>query len=182
MLSILQLDQILQLAQAAFGKSYLNRETLLSFDASHNSKIILAEENEVVIGFSIVLTFKKEEFSKHLFIDAEQLPEEECLGYRKMTVIKPENRGRGIGAELIRKGEAFIQKNSNTVYSSIWCNGSEGKMMDLLEKNGYHCIDKSANYWSEDSLKKQYDCVICGKPPCKCAALIYKKNLILEVQ
>ena len=29
------------------------------------------------------------------------------------------------------------------------------------------------NYWEADSLKKKYNCIVCGKPPCKCDATVY---------
>ena len=170
------------LANQAFGKNYLTISSLNSYDSLENSQVIVVEENEEVIGFSIVMTFKQEELFKHLYIDLEIPAEESRVGYRKMTIVKPESRGKGIGSELIKKGEVFIQTKSKIVYSSIWCNGTEEKMTNLLDKNGYQFLEKRINYWKDDSLEKQYNCAICDAPPCMCAALIYKKNLTMFVQ
>jgi len=170
------------LANLAFGKSYLTRATLNSYDKSENIQIIISEKNEEVLGFSVVMVLRSEELSKNLFLDVELTTDEEWQGYRKMTIVNREYQGKGIGSELIRKGEAFIQTKSKTVFSSIWCNGNEAKMTNLLKKNGYQFLENRANYWKSDSLEKLYNCAICGAPPCKCAALIYKKNLTLVEQ
>ena len=182
MLTNSQSNQILLLANLAFGKSYLTRATLNSYDKSENIQIIVSGKNEEVLGFSVVMVLRPEEFSKYLFLNVESSTDQEWQGYRKMTIVNQEYQGKGIGSELIRKGEAFIQTKSKTVFSSIWCNGKEAKMTNLLDKNGYQFIEKRANYWKSDSLEKRYNCAICVAPPCKCAALIYKKNLTLVEQ
>ena len=33
------------------------------------------------------------------------------------------------------------------------------------------------NFWKEYSIKFNFDCTACGKPPCLCSAIIYTKKL-----
>lgn len=33
------------------------------------------------------------------------------------------------------------------------------------------------NFWKEDSIKFNFGCTTCGKPPCLCSAIIYTKEL-----
>ncbi|MFT6137334.1 MAG: putative AAA+ superfamily ATPase, partial [Salibacteraceae bacterium] len=77
MLTNSQSNQILLLANLAFGKSYLTRATLNSYDKSENIQIIVSGKNEEVLGFSVVMVLRPEEFSKYLFLNLESSTDQE---------------------------------------------------------------------------------------------------------
>jgi len=43
-----------------------------------------------------------------------------------------------------------------------------------LLKNNFKQLKTIPNYWFNDSKNKQYNCPECGKPPCKCAGVVFE--------
>ena len=58
-----------------------------------------------------------------------------------------------------------------------WINKDQVNIKGLAIKEGFKEEFIIEEFWKEDSLKLNFDCTACGKPPCLCSAIIYTKKL-----
>lgn len=181
MLSSNQINDILELSQVAFGDSYLTYEVLQGFIRNTNCEILLEEEQGKVIGFTIVLVVPKKERTKHLFLSPhwfkKHLNTQSEFGYRKMTVVRKENQKMGIGKSLVYRGDKYLISRCTQILSTVWKNGKERKMKELLTSSGYTELETISNYWAMDSENNNYNCQFCGEPPCSCSAIVFLKDV-----
>ena len=181
MLSHTEQNQILQLASMSFGDGYLTKKELVEYNKNANTKVLVEIQSKEIVGFSIVQVIAKAELKSYLFLDEnwckKQTSNSKTIGYRKMTAVKPNSQGTGIGKLLLERGDAFLAKQTKQIFSTVWQSENEAPMLSILQNSGYSIIDTVTNYWSEDSQEKKYKCQLCGEPPCKCSAIILKKEL-----
>jgi len=45
----------------------------------------------------------------------------------------------------------------------------------ILDRYAYIALKEVPQYWTTDSVNNQYQCAVCGAPPCECTGVIYAK-------
>ncbi|MBL4755906.1 MAG: hypothetical protein JKY52_20230 [Flavobacteriales bacterium] len=171
-------SDLLTLADALFGHGYLNKSELQSYLESPNKTGLIARSNDVFVGFLFMQscdldammslaqseqTWFKEQFENNL-----------PIGVLKTIGVRETFKNRGIGTALTLKSIGMLGRTSRYIISICWDQKEDTPFSRVLEKCGMKMISRIAEFWSVDSLNKNYKCHICGSPPCRCDGLIYQ--------
>ena len=128
------------------------------FENIENYKIMLAIENEELIGASV----SHEQNKSTYFAD--------------FIIIKPNSQCKGIGSKLMEKIIEFAKSQN---YKEIICEaiGVYGKInsQKMLENFGFEVTGFYENYWGKKC--PDFFCTQCGKKPCECSMMGYRKIL-----
>lgn len=175
-------EEILAIADQCIGSNYLTEEELLEYVEASNILVITSDLAHTITGFSIVCQLNTSSVLDRLFLSQHTIEErfdlDKKVGFRKITAVHPDHQGKGIAGRLFEQGEHFLQQECSSAFSICWTPypGKGRPIEQLLKKNGYQSWVEIPQYWKEDSLKKKYDCPVCGQPPCLCAATIFDKK------
>ncbi|MFT3741060.1 MAG: GNAT family N-acetyltransferase [Breznakibacter sp.] len=166
--SISDLQACVFIADFSFGKGYL---TLADFSSPH-AFVFCAFWNSRIVGFFLSFYTEKQsvgdEDLKNYFHSHGRLV------FLKSVGIVPEHRQRGIGTALLQYVVDFHLANGDKgFYGNLWKIGTQIPFAKIVGRMGFSPIKEIPNYWSSDSLKRQYCCDACGKPPCTCSAMLY---------
>lgn len=170
-------DQIIEISDKVFGKYYLSHKALKRYASNSNSKIIVLEKNERILGFSIVQIISHKQLEEVIF---EEVPLSvnnfTKIGYRKMTAIHPDFRSAGMGQKLFELGQNWLEENQVEVVLTVsWINSKTLKYRKFLEFHDFKPLKKLKAYWRQESLERNYQCASCGAPPCHCNGILYAK-------
>ena len=162
------------------GENYYSENELYLFISNQNYIGYVACIDSKIIGFGISHI---DTISQIIDITiADELNSffkySQTIGCIKTIAINKISQKQGIGS-LICKAmmRDFNEKNVDAIIVTAWEIGDKvnsDKMLNLFELKK---ICEIPEYWKNDSLIKNYDCSICGNPPCLCKAVIYGKIL-----
>lgn len=171
--------EILSLSAISFGENYMTSIELKGYLNDPFTKVILKTQNNLLQGFSIVQLLDLIQLKKALFIDPNWIEIEfgslQTIGYRKMIAVDKEFEGQGVASRLYQDGTNWLSEKTNVICSAVWIKKGEFTFEPILKKNGFEALKTVNNYWKGDSLKRNFNCPVCGEPPCLCDAIIYKK-------
>jgi predicted N-acetyltransferase YhbS len=159
-----------------FGKDYLSEEALLIFTQQPHFGLVALDGVEV-IGVSLVKIGKTTTLVQELLSERnwfrDYFGRNKTIALRKHLAVNSNYQGKGIGKRLVTDGIKQLRPMVDYIISIVWKESAEHSLGKLLQKVGATPVKTSPNYWEEDSLIKQYDCPICGQPPCGCSTMIY---------
>ena len=159
-----------------FGTDYLSIEELHIF-ANPPHLGLVALEGSKVIGVSLVKIGSVTILAEELLLEqnwfCSHFGKNKIIALRKHLAVDSHYQGKGIGKLLVIDGIKQLRPMVDYVISIVWKESAEHSLGKLLQKVGATPIRTIPDYWKEDSLTKQYDCPICGHPPCACSTIIY---------
>ena len=185
LLAIDDFDDLLIIADELFGRGYLTKAELQNYvDGNTKTGIVTKTRNEI-IGFQLVQTTNLSGI-KSLALNEQQWFQEQFSGYSSIGVlktlaVKDDFRNQGIGTLLTTESIKILRKTSDCILSICWDKKDDASISTILKNCGMRQIREINEFWKEDSLKRNYSCKICGKPPCRCNAIVYqylKQNII----
>jgi len=95
-----------------------------------------------------------------------------------LIVVKKGFRGRGIGTSLFEtKMKEAERLNLFQFVVNHWVRDGEEKPFCALDF-GFELKESIPNYWGEDSLSLNYECLECKNIPCNCRCDVYILNLL----
>lgn len=169
---------IANLVDKELGKDYLPEELLSDFAASKDRYVfeVAKIENEIV-GFCISIIADRDEVKG--YIRAKKLPNaleySKKIGIMKTVVVKNSLKGKGVGTSLVQHTlDKLKHLHDVRSFCSIGWKSKEKINIDgVLKRFDFTFYKEIPEYWASDSIEKEYNCVDCGSPPCKCSAVIY---------
>lgn len=175
------IDEVFKIAESTLGKRYLSKSYLNKFINSTKHLSFVVVDNDKVIGYTSLILLSPIELKEKVLKENDWFysmnKNYSTIGLRQQTIVHPDYTKKGLGYKLLDFSSNAVSSLSNVQISTVWAKKSEKSMQSLLLKCNFHYEKTINNYWSEDSLIKNYNCNICGAPPCKCSAEIYiKKN------
>lgn len=95
----------------------------------------------------------------------------DCQASLQTVVVHPAFRGQGIARLL---GLEALSRFSTCVSwtSPAWEHNGKVPADKLLRALGFEPVFRAEDYWYADSVRRGYDCPVCGNP-CHCSAVIY---------
>ncbi|MBL4754999.1 MAG: GNAT family N-acetyltransferase [Flavobacteriales bacterium] len=171
-------SDLLKLADALFGHGYLNKSELQSYLHDPLKSGLVARTSGVIAGFLCMQTCDMDEMmslaqGEQTWFN-EQFSNNLPLGVLKTIGVSEPFKNRGIGTALTRKSIEMLGRSSRCIVSICWDQKEDTPFSRVMEKCGMKMISRVAEFWSMDSLNKNYKCHICGSPPCRCDGLIYQ--------
>lgn len=172
------LPDILIMADKLIGKGYISKAELQKYIDDSNKTALVARKNDVITGFQLMLTCGMNELLTQVLCEPnwfkEQFSGSFPIGILKTVAVRDEFINQGIGTDLTKRAIKMLERASNCIISICWDQGDHTPILAILEKCGMKLTHRIKEYWREDSLKKSYQCKICGSPPCRCNGLIYQ--------
>ena len=174
-------EQVLDISNKTLGQDYLTTDILTAYLLSNNYYPFVIELNDKVVGFTSLVILSPSELKQAILTENEWFYEltkaYEKIVLRKQTIVAPKFINKGYGNMLVQLSTKEVEKVSDFQLSTVWKKEGDKAMSNLLTKNGFSLIKTIKNYWEKDSIEHNYNCLICGNPPCKCATEVYiKKN------
>jgi len=172
------IDTILKISNKQLGNGFLSRELLLTYIDNPDKFCQIALEEETVVGFSLMEIASCAEIASKFKSESEwflnYFAPYKRIAYRSLTAVSPAFEGNGIASLLVKKGVEFLSKKAEVLVCDAWKSGTTF-IGNILERNGYKAIREVPLYWTADSVNYQFQCKVCGNPPCTCVAVIYAK-------
>lgn len=165
------------LADKTFGKGFLSVHFITSIIESKKYQTYCLKFNKKLIGFVIWEVAISSEISNLFHLETlffnNYFKSSNTLAKLNQIAINKEYRKKGCGELLFKESIQQLPSEVGFLTSIYWIKDDANAMKKLLIKNGFESIKLIPNYWYKDSIKKKYQCVVCGQPPCKCNAEIF---------
>ncbi|GHU81891.1 hypothetical protein FACS1894191_8800 [Clostridia bacterium] len=173
-------DEVLKLANEAFGENYMTSRQLSVFVGSESS-FYIAESDGRLAGYCIFIHETPGETAKHmdrvirLFPKACEPDTKVC--YTKSMAIAGEYKSKGIAKKLFGRCLAeSVAAGMQIAWGSAWKIGEIVPMKPIFDNEGFSAIGEVPLAWYDN---EEYMCLHCGGR-CKCGAVIYYKELCAE--
>ena len=169
------LKSISNIVNEQLGLNYINSKNFMQ----NNFQKYQASLNNELVGF---ITFKYvtvEDVLKRIPKVSQKKLEKLLLG-KKITYIgtvatDSEYKRLGVATVLFKYVINLLEKD-NVIIMTGWKNNDTINIGGIANQYGFENILEIKDFWKADSIKKKYDCHICGNP-CFCSAIIYMKYL-----
>lgn len=178
------IPSVLEISDNELGKDYLSYsdiEKVLN-DKNYICKIAIDKDTNKVIAFGLCLIVSPDEVKK--IIDwpdnkiSRALKHSNEIGVLKTISVLKDFQGKGIGKLVTERCyNELIDREVNSICSIAWKNGNITNIGGILLDLGFNEYASINDYWKDDSINKNYNCPVCGKPPCRCIGVIYTKIL-----
>lgn len=183
-LTIEAIPFVLPICNEELGTGFLNDIVLVDYINNPNCQSLMVIDNlsNKIVGISISLFLTQKELkqfmhpSQYFKLD-QSLTTSEDIGILKLIAIQKDYQKKGIGTQFIENSFDFFRKNNiQTICAFAWKNKEGINMKTIFDRHQLTVINKILDFWKEDSIIQKYDCPECGKPPCKCTAVIFIKH------
>lgn len=182
--SLIHIKTVLVISEEQIGKFFIDKNYLNFFLNNPNAHGIVAIVKKEIVGFSFFQWCTIDELAKYIFTDKnwlrkiiiEKNPGSKSLdimGYRNLTAVKQEFQNKGVGGRLVEFSVKKLKKKSDIITNVVWKAENKLSLGNTLQKFGLRPVKTITGYWRKDSIKRKYECAVCGPPPCKCTAEIY---------
>ena len=175
------IPEIILLSNNVFGKGFLTKDYIRKYIKRTDSIGYISTLNNNFTGYILINTYPLGKFFDEILKRKEWFLEN-LNGYNSISFIKQiavlnEYQKQGIASDLINHALIESNKLSEITCCLAWKKNNEVALRKALIKNGFEYKVIINNYWSKDSIKKDYSCSSCGVPPCRCSTEVYiKKN------
>ena len=167
------LCEVSQIASKTLGSSFVNEDIL------DNDINLCAKIDEEIVAYATT-KFIDLDYLKKIIRDKKLHLDEEFLkiGYIDSIAVDENYSGYGIGTLLLKDTISKLREHKiEFAIMAGWINKDQVNIKKLAIKEGFKEEFIIEEFWKEDSLKLNFDCTACGKPPCLCSAIIYTKKL-----
>lgn len=179
------IPQILDISDEELGKDYINYDMLkkITTDADDYICKLAYNPNEAkIVGFCLCMIIVPQDINNIIRIPEDKTPRaliySERIGVIKTVAVDKKYQGYGIGREIVKDCfNELLQKQVQSMFSIAWKNNEKTNIHGILTGLGFKELIEIPKYWSEDSMKKEYICPVCGQPPCQCSAVIYTQSI-----
>lgn len=165
----LYLYDLCRLADCAFGEGYLRPADFMD----ESSRVWGAFNGDQLNGFLLCYVQDIQCF------DIDWLTEIFGSGNRRLVSIKsmcvsPHARRQGIAFGLLEQMFRYFEPlEVEGFYTVLWKKDGQVPIAALFESFGFFRQRDLPRFWYRNSLLKQYNCKVCGLPPCCCDAVLY---------
>ena len=171
-------SEIILIANSSLGEGYITLSELKSYIEDDSKDCLIAKTNGKISGFQLMKRCRLNDLNdlahsqKNWF--RSRYKNYSSFGVLKTLVVLPEKQKQGIGTMLTKKSLEILQESSKKIISICWENKGVTPVLALLQRCGMRPVCKFEAFWAKDSLAKNYHCMACGAPPCKCNAFVYE--------
>lgn len=172
---------VLSISFRQFGQTYLGESELRRLLSAKNCHLPVVTTDGKLVGYSIIYMLNRSALGDvlgseylHFFND---LKADQRIQFRRSTALHPDYSGKGIGLDFIGYTMNKYARQGDVVMSLNWKRKELIPMEKISKKMGMTLYCELPDFWMKDSLVKQYDCPECGKPPCRCKAVIFVKKI-----
>lgn len=171
-------DEALDLLNRTQGVGLFKMDYLTtSIDDPLSYVTAIFDENKI-IAISIAKVINEFDFYEPFLPGIGETLSKKIVGSFSTLCVSEEYQGQGLGLTLSLERLRWLkQRNCEVIVGVSWVSGKENNSARLFEKVGFQKVKQLDDFFIEGSLKNPFICPTCGKPPCKCPAILYRLNL-----
>lgn len=166
-----------EIASLCFGDQYLPISQINKYLRAPGVFIHFYDHNQI-LGYCIGLVQEhpmNNDFYEQFPIQPQSYP----AGLIKSIAVLPGAQNKGIGTRLL---EACLHKmkfsfECRSIYYPAWTESENFAFTRKLKNHGFSSSKVIENYWSAESVEKNYQCKRCGNPPCSCSMTLFSNNV-----
>ena len=180
---------ILPICNEELGTGFLTDTVLIDYMQNPKCQSLIAVDSSTdkIVGASISLYLSQSELkqfihpSQYIHLD-QSITKDENIGILKLIAIEKDSQKKGLGTQFIKGSfEFFSHNNIQTICAFAWESKTGINMKTIFDRYELTIMSRIPHFWTQDSLEQKYDCPECGKPPCKCTAVIFSKHRQLSI-
>lgn len=172
------IQEIIPLSEDAFGKGFLSKNYIKKYIESNNLIGFVSIDNNKLTGYILVDILLNKQFTNEILEEKEwfkeNFKEHKVISLIKQIVVSKQNQG--IASQLMRESLNQTKTRSKITCCLAWKKGNQVAIKNTLLSSGFDFQVIINNYWSKESIEKNYRCDFCGDPPCNCGAEVYTKK------
>lgn len=174
------IQEIIPLSEDAFGKGFLSENYINKYIESDNYTGLVSIDNNKLAGYILFNILLNKEFisemneGKEWF--EENFKEHKVISLIKQIVVSKQHQNQGIASQLMKESLKQTNNLSSITCCLAWKKGNQVAIKNTLLSSGFDFQVIINNYWSKESIEKNYSCGFCGDPPCNCGAEVYTKK------
>jgi ribosomal protein S18 acetylase RimI-like enzyme len=176
-ITLKSVSSVLVIAEKQLGIGYINSEDLLS---KENIALLASIDGEVVgfcTGKKITIQEIYESFPQLKENQLEKNNNNGNFGMVGSVATDPNYTGKGIASILVNSCINQLKvKGLDTILMTAWKSDKGVHISSIAKKYDFKPLLEIPNFWKEDSIINDYDCPSCGRPPCRCSAVIYLRK------
>lgn len=169
---------ILNICNEQLGDGFLSEAELQHYLDNETKFCHVVQHSNQVAGFSLMEISDKSIIAKKMRSEEQwflnYFAAYDKIGYRSLTAVSNQFQGKGVASFLVEKGLHFLSQKTDVVVCDAW-KSETTHIGNILERNSYEVLKEVPQFWTAESINKQYQCGVCGAPPCECTAVIYAR-------
>jgi ribosomal protein S18 acetylase RimI-like enzyme len=175
---------IIAIADDELGKDYVTIDRLKSLlDVAPTRKhfcSVAVLPDQSIAGFCIYSVMTPEELTGIMKVPPEDIPKallhSPRIGMIETAAIRRIHQRRGVGHRLVTGAVEDLMREQVGVICAIgWRSKAGVNIGGILSNLRFQALRQYSRYWEEDSVKNNYHCPDCGKPPCTCSAVLFAR-------
>lgn len=165
------LPDVLAIADSRFGSGYITRDELMDGRAI----VLVGVERDIVIGFVLFYLMEGSNFPVELY---GTFPHGGRALYVKSIAIDKCFERNGYATALLQMVVNIARRqNAICCYAYLWVAGDRVPAGAVFDALSFKRVWEIPDFWFQSSLKKPFECPICGHP-CRCTALLVCRPLM----
>lgn len=163
------IDKILNLSDNHLGRNYINKLIIDEYLKTETNNCFSYLINGQLVAFA--LNFINFRSNLNHIIDT-RTTDNEKVGVIKTIVVDDKFQHKGIASALVTKSVQLLSKSCKEIICIVW-DHPNNSMDFILQKHNFKRYKHISEFWKQESTARNFECKICGKPPCICSAEIW---------
>lgn len=165
------LNAVLDIADSRFGKGYITRDELMDGQAI----VLVGVEQDMVVGFVLFYLMEGSDFPVELYGTYSHGGR---AVYVKSIAIDKSFERTGCATNLLQMVVNIARRqNAICCYAYLWVAAGQIPAEGVFAALGFDRVLEISDFWFQSSLKKPFDCPVCGHP-CRCSAQLVCRSLV----
>lgn len=171
-------DEALDLLNRTQGVGLFKMDYLTRSIHDPDSYVTAIFDGSKIIAISIAKVINEFDFYEPFVPGISETLSNKIVGSFSTLCVSEEYQGKGLGFKLSLERLRWLKhRNCEVIVGVSWVSGKENNSARLFEKVGFQKVKQLNDFFVEGSFKNPFICPTCGKPPCKCPAILYRLNL-----
>jgi len=178
------LPSIIAIADDELGKDYVPIDRLQSLleEAQERKRFctVAVLPDGSLAGFCMYSVITPEELKEKMKVPPEEIPKallhSSRIGMLDTAAVRSQHQRKGIGYRLVSGAvEDLLNRQVGVICALGWESKKGVNIGGILNTLRFQELRRYERYWEEDSVKYNYSCPDCGRPPCRCSAVLFAR-------
>lgn len=168
-------SEIRSLLNDELGEGLYEVETLLAAAADETAGVFYARCDGRLAAAAVARILVPEDIAYYLPFGSlvGDLFDRHLVGSLEALAVRPENRRRGLGAEMVRRRVGWLtERGCDRVVAVSWLSGRASASDTMFRRLGFSAATVVTNFYLEESRRDGWSCPVCGNP-CRCSAQLF---------
>jgi GNAT superfamily N-acetyltransferase len=157
-----------------FGPAYMDERT-----ASPTTLVLGAFRGDELVSVGVAELITNFDYYRPFVPTIDDELRGKVVGSFSTLCVLESLQGQGVGHQLSLRRLAWLKaRGCDVVFGVSWVSGLAHTSNRLFERVGFAPVRRVDDFYHASSLAKPFLCPGCGEPPCTCAAILYRLDLV----